>query len=504
MPATLGLRGDHLTREDFYRVVFENLRVRLHPRARRAMLRSRALVESLIARREVVYGVTTGFGALSTERIESAQAKQLQLNLIRSHACGVGEPLDRAETRGLLLLRANALAKGLSGVRPNIVELLVEFLDHGIHPIVPSRGSVGASGDLAPLAHVALALIGEGEVEYRARRMPAARVLRSIGRKPLELEAKEGLALVNGTQAMLALGLLALGEAEILVDTADVAGALSLDALRGSVVPCDPRFHRARPHPGALVTARHLARLNRGSTINASHRGCGRVQDAYSVRCMPQVHGAVRDALAFIARVFEIEMNSATDNPLVFAEDGEVISGGNFHGQPLATALDLMAIALTQLGGISERRIDRLVNPLTSELPAFLTRGHGVESGFMLAQVAAAALASENKILAHPASVDSIPTSGNKEDYVSMGMAAALKVRPILANVRNILAIELLAACQALDFLFPLRSGRLAERARGLVRRASPFVKADRPLHRDIARIAGLVKAGQFSSILND
>ncbi|MBZ5543144.1 MAG: histidine ammonia-lyase [Acidobacteriia bacterium] len=502
MPDAILLTGQSLTRKEFCAVVLQGRRVGLHRRARIAMRQSRALVEKLIAQKKVVYGVSTGFGALSTERVEPAQARQLQLNLVRSHACGVGEPLSEAETRGVLLLRANALARGLSGVRPLVVELLCDFLNAGVHPLIPAKGSVGASGDLAPLAHVALALVGEGEVIFRGRRLAASKALRAIGRKPLVLEAKEGLALLNGTQAMLSLGLLALREAEILVGTADVAGALSLDALRGSPAAFDERLQQARPHPGQIITARNLLRLNHGSGIRKSHRDCARVQDAYSLRCMPQVHGAVRDALAYAVRVLEIEMNSATDNPLVFADDGEVISGGNFHGQPLATALDLMAIALTQLAGISERRIDRLVNPLTSELPAFLTRGHGLESGFMLAQVTAAALASENKIFAHPASVDSIPTSGNKEDYVSMGMTAALKLRPILANVRTVLAIELLAACQALDLLAPLRSGAGAEQAHALVRRASPFVKADRRLDRDIARVASLVEAGKVSSIL--
>jgi len=502
MPRILHLTGNNLTRADFHAVVAANRRVSLAPCARSLMKRSRALVERIIAEKRVVYGVTTGFGALSTEHIDPAQAKQLQLNLIRSHACGVGEFLSAEETRGILLLRANALAKGLSGVRPQIVDLLCGFLNHGVHPLIPSRGSVGASGDLAPLAHAALALIGEGEVVFRGRKTAAAQALRAIRKKHIVLEAKEGLALVNGTQAMLSLGLLALRHAEILVDSADVAGALSLDALRGSVVPFDERFHHSRPHPGALITARNIAGLNRGSTINASHRNCGRVQDAYSLRCMPQVHGAVREALAHAARVFEIEMNSATDNPLVFAEDGDVISGGNFHGQPLATALDLMAIVLTQLGGISERRIDRMVNPLTSELPAFLTHAHGLESGLMMAQVTAAALASENKILAHPASVDSIPTSGNKEDYVSMGMTAALKLRPLLANVGTILAIELLAAAQALDLLAPLRSGRVAEKAKSLVREISPPLKADRSLSRDIQRLTENVLGGEFAALV--
>jgi histidine ammonia-lyase len=502
MARSLPLTGKNLTRENFYAVVLENRRVALDPRARNAMRRSRALVEKLIRERKVVYGVTTGFGSLATEHIEPAQVRELQLNLVRSHACGVGEPLDEAETRGLLLLRANALARGLSGVRPPVVELLCDFLNRGVHPVVPSRGSVGASGDLAPLAHVALALVGEGEVVFRGRRITAAAALAAINRKPLRLEAKEGLALVNGTQAMLAVGLLALRQAEILVDTADVAGALSLDALRGSPAAFDARLLRARPHPGQFVTAQNLSRLNRGSTIRESHRDCPRLQDAYSLRCMPQVHGAVRDALAYARRVFEIEMNSATDNPLVFARDGEVISGGNFHGQPLATALDLVAIALTQLGAISERRIDRLVNPLTSELPAFLTASPGLESGFMMAQIVAAALASESKVYAHPASVDSIPTSGNQEDFVSMGMAAALKLRPLVANVVTILAIELMAASQALDLLAPLKTGYLAEKARALVRRVSARVTRDRPLSRDIACVGDLVRAGEFADIV--
>jgi len=326
--------------------------------------------------------------------------------------------------------------------------------------------------------------------------------MKTAGLEPLVLEAKEGLSLVNGTQAMLSVGLLALRLAEILVDTADVAGALSLDALRGSRKAFDKRLAQARPHPGQMVTARNIWRLTQGSEINRSHQGCSRVQDAYSLRCMPQVHGAVRDALDYANRVFTREMNSATDNPLVFAAEGDVISGGNFHGQPLATALDLMALALTQLGGISERRIDRMVNPLTSELPPFLTKAAGLESGFMLAQVTAAALASENKILAHPASADSIPTSGNKEDYVSMGMAAALKLRPLLSNLAAILAIELLAACQAIDLLAPLRAGRLAEKAKAALRAASSPVTKDRPLHKDIARVAELVSQGKFAVVL--
>ena len=496
------LTGVSLTREDFYDVVLKSRRVRLAPRARRAMARSRAVVERLIAEKRVVYGVTTGVGSLSTEHIDPDKARQLQLNIVRSHACGVGAPLDEAETRGLLLLRAQTLAGGLSGVRPTVAERLCEFLNRGIHPVVPARGSVGASGDLASLAYVARALVGEGEVVYQGKRMGARPALRRLGLEPLVLEAKEGLSLVNGTQAMLAVGLLALRRAEILVETADVVGALSLDALRGSPAAFEERLQKARPHPGQLASARNLLRLNRGSAIRQSHLGCPRVQDAYSLRCMPQVHGAVRDALDYTRRVLEIEINSATDNPLVFARDGEVISGGNFHGQPLATALDLSAIALTQLGSISERRIDRMVNPLTSDLPPFLTRSAGLESGFMLAQVTAAALASECKIFAQPASVDSIPTSGNKEDYVSMGMAAALKLRPLLAHVTAILAIELLAGSQAIDLLAPLKTGHLAEQARALVRGVSAPLTQDRPLDRDIARVAELVTQGHFARLL--
>ena len=509
MPCPLQLTGHNLTRSDFYQVVFGNRRVALHPRARGAMKRSRALIEKMIREKRVVYGVTTGVGSLSTEHIDPHDARRLQLNIVRSHACGVGTPLGALETRGLLLLRANGLATGLSGVRPAVADLICEFLNRGIHPIVPSRGSVGASGDLAPLAHVALALVGEGEVIVQqesngpSQRLSAATALGRAGLKPLQLEAKEGISLVNGTQAMCALGLIALKHAETLVDTADVAGALTLDALRGSPAAFDERLQRARPHPGQLITARNLLRLNRGSTIRKSHLNCPRVQDAYSLRCMPQVHGAVRDALDYARKVFEVEMNSATDNPLVFVREGEVISGGNFHGQPLATALDLMAIVLAQLGSISERRVDRMVNPLTSDLPPFLAHSPGLESGFMLAQVTAAALASENKILAHPASVDSIPTSGNKEDFVSMGMAAALKLRPIIENVRSILSIELLAASEAIDFLAPLRTGQLAEKARRLVRHAAPSACGDRPLHAEIARVAEMVVSGEFTGVLH-
>lgn len=502
MASTLLLSGKSLTRSDFYSVALQNRRVALSPKARQTMYRSRRLVEDLIAQKEVVYGVTTGVGSLSTVRIDPEQSRALQLNVVRSHASGIGNPLSEPAVRGILLLRANGLAAGYSGIRVQVAEMLCAFLNRSIHPVVPERGSVGASGDLAPLAHVAQALVGEGEVRYEGRRMSAAQALKQAKLKPLRLEAKEGLSLVNGTQAMLALGLLALRQAEFLLDTADVAGALSLDALRGSPAAFDPRLHRARPHPGQIECARNLLRLNQGSTIRKSHLDCPRVQDAYSLRCMPQVHGAGRDALAYCRSVFEVEMNSATDNPLVFLEGGSVISGGNFHGQPLAVALDLMAIVLAQLGGIAERRIDRMVNPLTSDLSAFLTRHPGLESGLMIAQVTAAALASENKVLAHPASVDSIPTSGNKEDYVSMGMTAALKLRQVIENTSAILAIELMAASQALDLLLPLQTGRLARRAQARVRQISKPLTADRSLHEEISHLRKLVEAGEFAAVL--
>jgi histidine ammonia-lyase len=509
MPKTLLLTGHDLTRQDFADVVLRGRRTSLHAGARRAMAASRRTVEQMIREKRLVYAVTTGVGSLSTEHIDSSEARKLQLNVVRSHCCGVGEPLDIAETRGLMLLRANTLATGLSGIRPRVAELLCGMLNHRLHPVVPARGSVGASGDLAPLAHVALTLVGEGEVtvdrnlEARTRPIPAATALRRERLAPLVLEAQEGISLVNGTQAMLSLGLLALAQAEILADTADVAGSLSLDALRGSPVAFDERLQLARPHPGQIETARNLLRLNEGSTIRESHRDCAKVQDAYSLRCMPQVHGAARDALAFVRRTFEIEMNSATDNPLVFG-DGEVLSGGNFHGQPVATALDLMAIVLTQLGGISERRIDRMVNPLTSELPPFLARSPGIESGLMLAQVTAAALASENKVLAHPASIDSIPTSGNKEDYVSMGMTAALKLKQIVTNVASILAIELLTATHALDRLAPLETGHLAAKAKRLVRKVVPPLSGDRAHAPDIARVTEQVRRGEYAQLLHE
>jgi histidine ammonia-lyase len=420
----------------------------------------------------------------------------------------VGAALSEAETRAMMLLRANAIAKGLSGVRPRIVETLCQMLNNRVHPVIPSQGSVGASGDLAPLAHLAQVVTGEGRANFRGEILPGGEAMKRAGITPVALEAKEGLSLLNGTQGMLALLSLALHEADILVDSADVAASLSLDALRGSPGAFDARIMQARAYAGAAMTARNLANLNEGSQIRESHRSAEkdtRVQDAYSLRCTPQVHGAVRDSLAQAREIAAVELNSATDNPLVFARDanhGDIISGGNFHGQPLAMAADHVAIAMATLGGIVERRIEQMTNPLTSMLPAFLTPEPGLNSGFMVAQVTAAALTSENKALATPHSTDSISTSGNQEDYVSMGMSGARRLARMLINLRHTIAIELLCACQGIDLLTPLQTGTLARKAYAAVRAKSGKVTEDRPLAPDIEAVAALVAGGNFSAIL--
>ncbi len=506
---TVTISGNDLTFEQLYDVALAGAEVALAPEARRRMEASRAVIDRLVASNTTAYGVNTGFGELAGVRISADQIRQLQLNLVRSHACGVGAPLAEPETRAVVLLRANALTKGLSGVRPIVVEVLCAMLNRRVHPVIPSQGSVGASGDLAPLAHLAQVVIGEGEAiceasSGRREKLSGAEALRRAGIAPLQLEAKEGLSLLNGTQAMLALLALGLREAEILADAADIAAALSLDALRGSPAAFDERIAQARPFAGHAASARNLLRLNRGSQIRESHRSADRdprVQDAYSLRCAPQVHGAARDAIAYARSIAAVELNSATDNPLVFGE--QVLSGGNFHGQPLAMAADQLAVALATLGGISERRIEHMTNPHTSLLPAFLTPNPGLNSGFMLAQVTAAALASENKALATPHSVDSISTSGNQEDYVSMGMSAARRLRPMLENLRNILAIELLAACQGIDLLAPLRTGAEAQKACALLRSVSPRLEADRALAPDIAAVANLIAGGAFQKLLH-
>jgi histidine ammonia-lyase len=497
----LKLNGNNLTFDDLREVVYENRPVILAPDAREKVDAARAVVDKLVRENRVAYAITTGVGKLSDVHIEPAQNRQLQLNLIRSHSAGVGEPLSEAETRAMMVLRANSLAKGFSGVRAEVINLLCEMVSRKVHPVIPSQGSVGASGDLAPLAHLALAMIGEGQVVYEGASMNSVEAMRRAQIKPLVPEAKEAISLINGTQAMLAVGTLSLLGAENLAATADVLGAMTLDALRGTDVAFDERIHSARPHTGQMKVAENLRRLIAGSEIRQSHKDCTRVQDAYSLRCIPQVHGAVRDTLDFCRRTFDVEMNSAVDNPLVFVQKGQamgdVISGGNFHGQPLAFALDYLAIVLTALAGISERRIERLVNPALNEnLPPFLAPDAGINSGFMMPQVTAAALASENKVLAHPASVDSITTSGNKEDYVSMGMAAAIKLKKVVANTTHVLAIEACAAAQAIDFLAPLKTSPLLQRAHAAIRKVSPKIEQDRIFASDFARIAEVIRAG--------
>jgi histidine ammonia-lyase len=506
----LHINGNDLTLEAVREVADLNARrpVLLDPDAREAVDRARAVVDTLVAHNKISYAITTGVGKLSDVRIVGEQIRELQVNLVRSHAVGVGEPLAIIETRAMMLLRANSLSKGHSGVRAVTIDTICEMLNRGVTPFVPSQGSVGASGDLAPLAHLALALIGEGEcVDDKGARISSAEALKRAQIKPLVLEAKEAVSLINGTQAMLAVGTLSLLAAETLVDTADVIGAMACDALKGTDAAYDERIHKARPHAGQTKTAANLRRLLEGSQIRESHRDCGRVQDAYSLRCIPQVHGAVRDTLAHCRAIFETEANSAVDNPLVFVKDnkpakgeGDVISGGNFHGEPLAFALDFLAIALSALAGISERRLERLVNPALSEgLPPFLAPGAGLNSGFMMPQVTAAALVSENKVLSHPASVDSITTSGNKEDYVSMGMTAAIKLKKVVENTRNALAIEAMAAAQAIDFLAPLKTSKPLQHAHAAIRVVCATMDKDRVMYQDFARIAEVIAAGKLA-----
>jgi histidine ammonia-lyase len=493
------LDGNRLDLEALEAVARGDRPIAIAPEARDAVVRARRVVDDAVAKGAPVYGVNTGFGSFSDVHIPGDRLRELQQNLVRSHAAGVGDPLPEAETRALMLLRANVLAKGYSGVRPETLDLLVEMLNRRVHPVVPCQGSVGASGDLAPLAHLALVVAGEGLAVHEGRQLPGSEALRAAGLAPVTLEAKEGLALINGTQLMTAVAGLALADAERLVRTADVLGAMSLDALCGTDVAFDPRIHAPRPHPGQSASARNLRKLLAGSAIRESHRDCGKVQDAYSLRCIPQVHGAARDALAYVSATVVVEMNAATDNPMVFADTGEMLSGGNFHGEPVAMAADVMAIALAELGAISERRIERLVNPALSDLPAFLAREGGVESGLMLAHVTAAALASENKVLAHPASVDSIPTSANKEDHVSMGATAARKAARVVANTARILGVEALAASQALEFRRPLATSGALEAAYRRLRERIPAYDRDRFLAPDLELAGELVRTGALA-----
>src|SRR3989442_2327256 len=502
------LTRNDLTSAQLYKVALHNEIVEMTPAAVARMNAWRAVVERVVASGATAYGINTGFGKLASVRISPEQVRQLPVNLVRFHGCGVGAPLSDPETRAMMLLRANALAKGLSGVRPLVVETLCKMLNAKVHPVIPSQGSVGASGDLAPLAHLAQVVIGEGRAAFRGEILAGGEAMKRAGIAAIALEAREGLSLLNGTKGMLALLSLALREADNLVNTADVAASLSLDAPRGSAGAFDARIMHARAYAGAATTARNLAHLNEGSQIRESHRASEkdpRVQDAYSLRCTPQVHGAVRDSLAQAREMAAVELNSATDNPLVFVRDaktGDIISGGNFHGQPLAMAADQVAIAIATLSGIVERRIEQMTNPLTSMLPAFLTPEPGLNSGFMIAQVTAAALTSENKALATPHSVDSISTSGNQEDYVSMGMSGAWRLARMLVNLRNTIAIELLCACQGIDLLAPLQTGALAKKAYEAVRAKSGKVFEDRSLAPDIEAVAALAAEAAFSSLV--
>jgi histidine ammonia-lyase len=494
------LTGDDLALADVWEIAVHGRHAALADSAREGMAAAREIVEQAAhGREEHTYGVNTGFGRFVSRSIPEELTEELQLRLLRSHACGVGEPYPDEIVRAAMLLRANALAKGYSGARAVTVELLVECLNRSVLPHVPSRGSVGASGDLAPLAHLALPLIGEGEAMVDGRRLPGAEALAEVGLEPVRLQAKEGLSLVNGTQFMAAFAALGAVRAERLAKTADIACALSLEALQGSRTSFLPQIHALRPLAGQTDSAANVLQLLEDSAINESHRWCDKVQDAYSLRCAPQVHGASRDLLDYARRTVEVELNAATDNPLVLVEDGMLVSNGNFHGQPLAFALDALAMAVAELASISERRIERLVNPsLSGGLPAFLTGDGGLNSGFMIPQYVAASLVSENKVLAHPAGVDSIPTSAGQEDHVSMGNASGLKAWQVLANVERVLAIELLAGAQGVEFLAPLQPGIGVRAAREHVRSLSPRLRDDRTLSGDIESVASSIRDGSL------
>jgi histidine ammonia-lyase len=493
----LYLDGYSLTLADLERVADGDDDMSLSASCRGRMEKSRRIVDEVIASGQTVYGINTGFGKLSDVRIPANDLQRLQKNLIMSHACGVGAPLPAREVRALMLLKVNALATGYSGCRPELADFLLEMLRREVLPVIPEKGSVGASGDLAPLSHMALPMLGLGEVDYRGQRMPAAAALREAGLSPLELQAKEGIALINGTQFMTAVAALAFLEAERLATTADIVGGMSAEAMLCTDVAFDARIQEARGHAGQKRSASALRQMMANSEIRESHRHCARVQDAYCFRCMPQVHGAVRDHLEHLQHIFSIELNACTDNPLVFADDGEILSGGNFHGHPIATSADMLAMLVTQIANISERRIAFMMDPALSELPAFLVKSSGLNSGFMIPQVVAASLVSENKVLSHPASVDSIPTSANKEDYVSMGAAAAVKARNAVHNAATVLGIELLCACQSLEMRQPLKPGPNSAAVLAYVRQHVPKLDEDRLMIDDLKAAQRMVRRGE-------
>lgn len=490
--STIVLDGESLTLEKAISALNPSVGIRLSSKSKVNIRRARTVIETAVRERKIVYGVTTGFGAFSNVIISRSKCRQLQENVVRSHAAGVGLPLPDEVVRLIMLLMVNSKAKGFSGLRLSTVETLLSLIQQEVYPCVPEKGSVGASGDLAPMAHLALVLIGRGKARYRGRWMRGADALRRAGIKPLTLAEGEGLGLINGTQVMTAIGVRTLHRALRLAKICDIAASMSLEALLGSHTQFHKRIHRIRPHHGQISVAGNMRLITDKSEIISSHKDCDRVQDAYSLRCSPQVHGASRDTLQFVKRVLETEINSATENPLVFP-DGQILSGGNFHGQPVALAMDYLAIALAELANISERRIERMVNPYLSGLPSFLIKEGGLNSGFMIAQYTAAALVSENKVLAHPASVDSIPTSANKEDHVSMGTIAARKAGDILENVKNVLAIELLCAAQALDLFTNLKPGKGALAAYKTLRKHVSHMDSDRELSPDIETVANLI-----------
>jgi histidine ammonia-lyase len=490
--------GKALQLQDVIKVARFGAKVKLSPESKSKIKKSRVYVEKLVKENQVVYGITTGFGKLASTRIEPKDVQALQRNLILSHAMGVGEPLSTEVVRAMLLLRAQSLSFGYSGIRLKVIELILECLNHGVHPVIPSQGSVGASGDLAPLSHMALTFIGEGKAEYQGVVMSSKKALEKAGLESVVLEAKEGLALINGTQAMTAIGAMVLHDALELATVADIAGAMSLEALKGTLSAFDSRVTKVRPHSGAAQTADNLRRLGKNSLIHKSHEDCEKIQDAYSLRCMPQVHGASRDALRHVLEVLTREINSVTDNPLVFAEDETVISAGNFHGQPVALAMDYAKLAMAELANISERRTEHMLDPAVSGLPAFLAKQGGLNSGLMISQYTAASLVSENKVLVHPASSDSIPTSANQEDHVSMGTTSARQAAMILSNAQWVISIELLNALQALDFHLPLQPGPGVKAARDALRKVVPELVTDRLMTQDLEAVRELMLSGEL------